>query len=387
MRCYSALVGSVAAAFAALLLWACSGVDLMHVSEGYPFFHQLEIFGDRFTVVSPDSKTLRGLTFEGREMWRRSIVGDPLVARYDEGHLSVQELNTVLRLTAADGAPERLFDVPEHQRFVIDATYGLVYLTDQRFERNTFQLLDPDSRRPVWHREDIERLLHVEKDVLVVATARRDYDANRQSFSTRDLAVTGLDRRNGEVRWRVALGNTAGYVRSAVVSPCLVVIDEAAAGGLVCIDPASGRVLGKRAHSRLPEGLSIGLGYLDVAAQGNQVAFLESNIDGGDTFLRFASVPSFEVTQTLQLAGNERSLSLQGEHVFTKGLYRAICFDRRTGKERWQRTLVGEWKLLGDRVLLTDYDKRQKNARIVMVDLASGSERVIISEPASLAQQ
>ena len=259
--------------------------------------------------------------------------------------------------------------------------------TDQRFERNTFQLLDPDSRRPVWHREDIEQLLHVEKDVLVVGTARREYEANRGSFSTRDLAVTGLDRRTGEVRWRLALGNVGGYVRSAVVSPCLVIIDEAASGGLVCIDPASGRILGKRAHSRLSEGLSIGLGYPDVAVQGNQVAFLENNIDGGDTFLRFASVPSFEVTQTLQLAGNEPALSLQGDHVFTKGLYRANCFDRRTGKERWQRALVGEWKLLGDRVLVSDYDKRQKHARIVMIDPTSGSERVIISEAASLSQQ
>jgi outer membrane protein assembly factor BamB len=248
-----------------------------------------------------------------------------------------------------------------------------VYLTDQRFERNTFQLLDPDSRRPVWHREDIERLLHVEKDVLVVATARREYDANRRSFSTRDLAVTGLDRRTGEVRWRVALGNVGGYVQSAVVSSCLVVIDEAASGGLICIDPASGRILGKRAHSRLPEGLSIGLGYPDVAAQGNQV--------------RFASVPSFEVAQTLQLAGNEPALSLQGDHVFTKGLYRAICFDRRTGKERWQRALVGEWKMLENRVLLSDYDKGQKHARIVIIDPDSGSERVIISERASLPQQ
>ena len=83
MRGHSALVRSVAAALAALLLWSCRGLDLVHVSEGYPFFHQLEIFGDRFTVVSPDSKTLRGLTFEGREIWRRSIVGDPLMARYD----------------------------------------------------------------------------------------------------------------------------------------------------------------------------------------------------------------------------------------------------------------------------------------------------------------
>jgi outer membrane protein assembly factor BamB len=385
MHCHSALGRSATAALAALLLWSCRGLDLVHVSEGYPFFHQLEIFGDCLTVVSPDSKTLRGLTFEGREIWRRSIVGDPLVARYDEGHLYVQQQNTVLRLRAADGTAERLFDVPEHQRFVRDSTYGLVYLTDQRFDRNTFQLLDPDSRRPVWHREDIEQLLHVEKDVVVVATARREYQANRGSYSTRDMAVAGLDRGKGEVRWRLALGNVGGYVRSAVVSPCLVIIDEAASGGLICVDPASGRVLGKRAHSRLPEWQPLGLGYPDVAVQGNQVVFLESDLDGGETLLRVASVPSFEVTQTLQLAGNEPALSLQGDFIFTTGLYRTICFDRRTGKERWQRALVGEWKLIGDRALVSEYDKSRKHARLVSIDLASGSERVLISEPASLS--
>jgi hypothetical protein len=93
VRCHSVLVRSVAAALAALMLWSCRGLEMMHVSEAYPFFHQLEIFGDRLTVVSPDSETLRGLTFEGREVWRRSIVGDPLVARDDEGHLYIQEHN------------------------------------------------------------------------------------------------------------------------------------------------------------------------------------------------------------------------------------------------------------------------------------------------------
>lgn len=380
----SAVFRSAAAGIAAFLLWSCGGTsgDILHVSYAYPFFYRLEVFGDRFTAVSPDSKTLRGLTFDGRELWRRSIVGDPLVARYDDAHLSVQEYNTVLRLRVTDGAVEKLFDVPEHQRFVRDRTNGLVYLIGQRFERNTFQLLDPDSRRPMWRREDIESILHVEQDFLIVATATREYDANRRSFSTHDVSVTGLDRRAGEVRWRVALNNNSVFVRAVAVSACLVVIDEGAGGGLVCIDPASGRILGRRAHST-----TWGLSYPDVVAEGDQVAFLESTTSGGETFLRFASVPSFEVTESLRLGGNEPTLSLHGNHVFIKGLYRAACFDRHTGDRRWQRALVGEWKLLDDRILLSDYDRRRKRARLVMLDVASGSARVILSEPSSLPPQ
>lgn len=374
----SALFRSAAAGITALLLWSCGGTsgDILHVSYAYPVFYRLEVFGDRLTAVSPDLKTLRGLTFDGRELWRRSIVGDPLVARYDDAHLYVQEENTVLRLRVTDGTVERLFDVPEHQRFVRDRTNGLVYLIDQRFERNTFQLLNPDSRRPMWQREDIETILHVEQDLLVVATATREYDANQRSFSTRDVAVTGLDRRAGEVRWRVALNSNNGFVRAAALSACLVVIDEGAGGGLVCVDPASGRILGRRAHST-----TWGLSYADVVPEGDHVAFLESGTSGGDMFLRFASVPSFEVTESLRLAGNEPTLSLHGNHVFIKGLYRAFCFDRQTGDPRWDRALVGEWKLLEDEILLSDYDRRRKHARLVMLNVASGRERVILSEP------
>lgn len=381
MRWRSALFHSAAVGITALLVWSCGGTpgDIVHVSYAYPFFYRLEVFGDRFTAVSPDSKTLRGLTFDGRELWRRSIVGDPLVARYDDAHLYVQEENTVLRLRVTDGAVEELLDVPKHQRFVKDSTNGLVYLIDRRFERNAFQLLDPDSRQPTWQREDIESILHVEQNLLVVATATREYDANRRSFSTRDVAVTGLDRRAGEVRWRVALNSHTGFVRAAAASACLVVIDEGVSGGLICIDPVSGRILGRRPHST-----TWGLSYPDVVAERDQVAFLEKKTSGSETFVQFASVPSFEVTKSLRLAGNEPTLSLQGNHVFIKGLYRALCFDRQTGNQRWDHSLVGEWKLLEDQILLSDYDKRRKRARLVMLDVASGRERVILSEPSSL---
>ena len=227
---------TVAAGIVGLLVSSCGGtsIDSLHVSHAYPFFHHLEVFGDRVTAVSPDAKTLRALTFDGRELWRRPIVGDPMVGRYDAAHLYVQEENAVLRLRSTDGAVEWLFDVQTDQRFVTDSTNGLVYLTDRRFERHMFQLLDPNSRRAIWQREDIESILHVEDNLLVVATATREYDKNGRSFTTRDVAVTGLDRGTGDIRWRVALNHRAGFVRAAAASACLVVIDEGADGGLLC---------------------------------------------------------------------------------------------------------------------------------------------------------
>lgn len=357
-------------------------MDGLHVSHAYPFFHRLEVFGDRMTVVSPDSKTLRALTFDGRELWRRPIVGDPMVGRYDAMHVYVQEDNAVRRLRVTDGAVEKLLDLPTQQRFNWDSAKGLVYLTDRRFERNTFQLLDPDSRQPIWQRDDIESVLHVEGNLLVVATATREYDSNDRSFTTRDVAVTGLNRRTGDVRWRVALNHRAGFVQAADVPPCLVVIDEGAAGGLLCIEPGSGRTLGRRAHET-----TWGLSYLDVVADGDRVAFLENIPHSDDAFLRFAAVPSFEVTESLRLAGAEPMLSLHGHHVLVRGLYRAFCFDRQTGSRRWQRALVGEWTLLNDEILLSDYDQRRSRARLVMLDLASGRERVILAEPANLPGQ
>ena len=192
------------------------------------------------------------------------------------------------------------------------------YSTDQRFERSR---VSAPSIRIHGGRSGTARTSSG------FSTSKRMFSSSRRPVANTTRTGEASRRRiwrspdliawTDYVRWRVALSNPGGYVRSAVVSPCLVVIDEAASGGLVCVDPASGRVLGKRARSRLPEGPSIGLGYLDVAAQGNQVAFLESNPGGSDTLLRFASVPSFEITHTLQLAGDEPTLSLQGDHVFT----------------------------------------------------------------------
>jgi len=84
------------------------------------------------------------------------------------------------------------------------------------------------------------------------------------------------------------------------------------------------------------------------------------------------------------LASKEPSLSLERDLVFIKGLYRAACFDRQTGERQWERDLVGEWKLLGDRILLSDYRSWRKHARLVVLDAARGHERVIVDEPARL---
>jgi hypothetical protein len=67
---------------------------------------------------------------------------------------------------------------------------------------------------------------------------RLEYSANEKSYTTGDLALVGLGRREGDVRWRLVMHNQMS-VPAAVVSKCLVVIDQGAAGGLLCIDPAS----------------------------------------------------------------------------------------------------------------------------------------------------
>ena len=126
-----------------------------------------------------------------------------------------------------------------------------------------------------------------------------------------------------------------------------------------------------------------GLSYPDVAADGDRAAFLENQISGDETFLRFASVPSFEVIESLRLAGSEPTVVLHANNIFLKDLCRAFCSDR-TGAKRWERAFVGEWRMLGDELVLSEYDKRQKHARLVTLDIASGRERVIVFEPASL---
>jgi hypothetical protein len=38
--------------------------------------------------------------------------------------------------------------------------------------------------------------------------------------------------------------------------------------------------------------------------------------------------------------------------------------------------------MLGDRILLSDFDERQKRARLVIVEIATGDQQVIVLEPA-----
>jgi outer membrane protein assembly factor BamB len=359
---------------AGFMLWSCTATATSIV---YPHFSDIEVFGDRFIALSPDHKTLRALTFEGRELWRRSFA-DPFIMRLDDAHLQVQEGNAVLRVRAADGAAEVLFQSPEHQILRADRTNGLLYLTDRRFEVNAFQLLDNEPSRPLWKRDDVESVLEVMPERLVAITVKRTYDADGKSFTRSDAAVTALDRKTGDSLWRVALkDDQAAVVKAASVAACLVVTDGAPGGGLLCIDRSSGRVIGRRANP--PE--SDFFDYADVVHYGDGIAFLERGSDAGEAFLRFASVPSFDVKESIRLLDGEMfNVWLHGDFVLTQGLYSAACFDRRTGRRRWERGQVGDWEILKDQILLSDYDRRRRRARLVLLDIASGKERVLLSE-------
>jgi outer membrane protein assembly factor BamB len=347
----------------------------VHVTEGYPFFHKLEIFGDRFTAVAPDIKTVRGLTFDGREAWRRPLSANALVERHNDEFLYVQDDRAVLNVRALDGSAERLFEIPEHQQFAWHPESGAMYLVDERFDKYAFQLLDPASRRPMWTSENVQSILYGDETRLVVASMRRNYASDRKSFTETEIAIAGLDRRTGEVHWRIALNSTSASFRIANVAACIVVLDEGAGGGLSCIDRATGQVLGSRPHST-----PYGFGYTDVVGVGDQLAFVES--DGDSHALRFAAVPSFEITKSLRIATVEPELTLHRNFILMKGIERAVCLDRETGKQLWQRVRVGAWIVRGDQILVSDYNKETQLARLVMVDPASGNERVLLTETA-----
>jgi outer membrane protein assembly factor BamB len=348
-------------------------MDLVHVLEGYPFFHNLEVFGDRFTAVAPDSKTLRGFTFDGSETWRRSLAANALVERRNDQNLYVQEERTVFDVRASDGTAERFLEVPEHQQFGWHRESGAVYLVDDRFDKYAFQLLDPNSRRPMWMSENVQSILDGDQTRFVVASMKRHYATDRLSFTETDVAIAGLDRRTGEIRWRIPLHNSPASFRFASVPACVVILDEGGAGGLSCVDRATGNVLGKRPHAS-PFGFS----YTDVVAVGDQVAFLER--EGDAHALRFAAVPSFEITKSLRIPTVEPTLTLHRDFILMKGLERAVCLDRQSGKQLWERARVGEWILRGDQILIGDYDTSAQRARLVLVDPASGNETILLTE-------
>jgi outer membrane protein assembly factor BamB len=350
-------------------------VDLLHVTEGYPFFHKLQVFGDRFTAVAPDLKTLRGFTFEGRETWRRSLTANALVERRNDEHLYVQEDRTVLNVRASDGTAERLFEVPEHHQFAWHPESGTMYFVDERFDKYAFQLLDPNSRRPLWTSANVNSVLYGDETRLVVASTKRNYAGDRRSYTETDVAIAGLDRRTGEVRWRVDLGSSPAFFKIANVAACIVILHVGATGGLSCIDRATGQVLGTRPHAS-PHGF----GYADIIAVGDDVAFVER--DGDAYALRFAAVPSFEISKSLRISTVEPELTLHRDFVLMKGIERAVCLDRQTGKQLWERARVGAWIVRGDQILVSDYNKSTQLARLVIVDPASGNERILMSEAA-----
>jgi hypothetical protein len=78
----------------------------------------------------------------------------------------------------------------------------------------------------------------------------------------------------------------------------------------------------------------------------------------------------------------EPELTLHGHFILMKGIERAVCLDRETGKQLWERVRVGDWIVRGEQILVSDYSKRAQQARLLLVDPSSGKERVLLTETA-----
>jgi outer membrane protein assembly factor BamB len=346
---------------------AASGLEARF---GHPY-----IFADRIVFTSADGTHLIALDKKGQLKWELAFSRRIFEQRTEDDGFLVQSGQDVYWIDASTGQKSGLRIMPENELLIVGFDKSFLAAADSRFDHKHIRFINSADGSTLWESDKIESLVDVTPSTIIAEAADRKYDDKDRSYQREREAICGFDRKTGLEKWSLPLSWPA--VTSMRVGKYLVVVDMIRMFSLppghdrklIILNPDTGEVLSQR------EGNFDDLWPLD-----DSMAVFEGIRGTTQSEFYLCTLPSCAKGSSISLFAREiLTVRLYGNYIITAGLYDSACFSRSTGKRLWEKGSL-EWsEPFDDQMIVTDYARHDRAARIVSIDLATGKERVLFS--------
>lgn len=363
--------------FRSIALLLCLGLALS-ASATSIVFHKFSkpIFQkDRLFFTSPDSKRLICIGLNGSKIWEKPFAGPISLFQGPKGVPLLQSNQTVC-LVSPTGELALQFAVEDaNDKVSYREDCGLFVSHDRGFDKRTFKLIDKKSGKPLWTNREVESLVGATPDLLLTLRVERIPDERAYSYGSGTLEA--FERNGFTRRWQVKITEKGVlHLESVLVGPHLIYADGTS---LTVIEIASGRKLATK-NVDVPRFGRL----IDVQGYGDGIVWLTSEYRSRDFnqtehTLHFCSVPDLKESRVVTLKLIEiANVAFEGDFIISDALYRTAGF-KMNGEKIWERFQSSRTKTIDGRIYFSDY--RQKTTRLGYVEVSSGKETILYSEP------
>jgi outer membrane protein assembly factor BamB len=333
---------------------------------------------NRLVFTSPNAKRLLCVNLDGKVAWEQKFEFPIRLFTGPENEALIQTGKVVSSVFPKSGEFRALFTVEgENDGVTYTRKLGCFVSHDLRFQQRMFKILDRKTGKAIWKTRDIEDIICGMPDLIVCLAAERIPSERGYSFGKASL--DGYDRRSFTKRWSVPLPEGSGvpYVPAAFNAPYLVYTEGRTS--LAVLDCTTGR---KRLTKELqvPEYGQIS----DLEIYEGQLVWLTHKMARGDFnntehLLHFCTLPELREEKTVVLRLIEIArISFEGGYIISDALYRTACFQPE-GEKVWERFQMERTSVVNNRMYFSDYHK--KTTRLGYVDVPTGKETILYSEP------
>lgn len=347
-------------------------------SISFPKFSAPILQEDRLVVLSPDGTRVLGISLDGVKLWERKHDARVDLFSGPASKPMLQVGKVVSYVSAGSGELRTAFTVESEDDWVTYSTTLDSFISDQRRSMTRmFKLLKGETGQPVWKSSEIEEVVCVTPELIVCLAAERI--PSGRGFTFGHASLEAFERGTFAKKWSVPLpaDSVVPYLRAAYVAPYLIYPD-----GRTSLSVVDCRTGAKRLTKRVEVG-EYGM-VSDLTLIDGQVAWLTSRYNRDDPsnreyLLHFCTVPGLEEERRVVLKLIEIArVTFEGGFIISDALYRTACF-RLSGEKVWERFQTARSPVINDRIYFSDY--HQKSARVGIVEVSTGKETILYSEP------
>jgi len=333
---------------------------------------------DRLVVLSPDGTRVLGISLDGVKLWERKHDVRVHLFSGPASEPVLQVGKVVSTISPRSGELRPRFTV-ESEDDLVTYSVELTSFTSQNrhFHPRMFKLLDAETGQPAWRTSEIEGVICATPELIVCLAVERIPSDQGITFGTASLEA--YRRGSFEKKWSVTLPEGSGvpFVPAEFHAPYLIYADGPTS--LSVIDCATGLKLLTR-QVNLPElGRISALTMIDGRVAWLTSRYNRDNPNNTEYLLHFCTVPELKVERKIVLKLIEIArVNFENGFIISDSISRTACF-RSSGEKVWERSQTARSPVINDRIYFSDY--HQKTARVGIVEVSTGKQTILYSEP------
>lgn len=357
------------ALLALVIAYPCYATSIIFPTYSTPILEH-----GRLVTLSPDRLRVLGISPSGHIEWKTKLSSEGSLFHHKSGDLVLCKGASISILNPERGTIQPLFDAPSGVVRMGYQEESDIFLGFSEWDKAELWFFDGDTHLLKRKERFAESVPYSDREIVVVAKAKRKKVSSGYTFTKSWIEV--FDRATWKRLWTTSFTQRKDPFHQMCRVGAFLVWEDGS-------DLAAARISGGKVYRARAAKPVDAIGPSGLRADGDALVYLASELNHRDfnrskQSIYKVTLPEFKVVETRAVKVIEAaSVEKAGEYLISDALYRTACF-RHDGTKVWEHFQMHRTKVIDGRIYFSDYNNGL--ARLCCIDVATGVERVLLSE-------